>query len=103
MYETDIFVKFKFRFIGMPIFITNEAQTVLTYRLQKWHKLIPGALKWIFLTLSDVKTRHLSLFFYMLTILTICALFSFLLVRIPDTQRAQTGLIFNSWGKFLRT
>jgi hypothetical protein len=39
------FVKFKFRFIGMPIFITNEAQIVLTYHIQKGHKLIPGALK----------------------------------------------------------
>jgi hypothetical protein len=45
MYETDIFVKFKFRFIGMPIFITNEAQIVLTYHKQKGYKLIPGALK----------------------------------------------------------
>jgi hypothetical protein len=48
MYETDIFVKSKFRFIGMPIFITNEAQIVLTYHIQKGHKLIPGALKLIF-------------------------------------------------------
>jgi hypothetical protein len=30
MYETDIFAKFKFRFIGMQIFITNEAQIVIT-------------------------------------------------------------------------
>jgi hypothetical protein len=45
MYENDIFVKFKFRFIGMPIFITKEAQLVLTYHIQKGHKLIPGALK----------------------------------------------------------
>jgi hypothetical protein len=45
MYETDIFVEFKFRFIGMPIFITKEAQIVLTYRIQKGHKLIPGAFK----------------------------------------------------------
>jgi hypothetical protein len=47
MYETDIFVKFRFRFIGMPIFITNEAQVALTYHIQKGHKFIPGALKWI--------------------------------------------------------
>jgi hypothetical protein len=45
MYETDIFVKFKFRFIGMPIFITNEAQRILTYQVQKGHKLVPGAFK----------------------------------------------------------
>jgi hypothetical protein len=45
MYETDIFVKFKFRSIGMPIFITKEEQIVLTYHIQKGHKLIPGALK----------------------------------------------------------
>jgi hypothetical protein len=45
MYETDIFVEFKFRFIDMPIFITNEAQIVLTYHVQKRYKLIPGALK----------------------------------------------------------
>jgi hypothetical protein len=45
MYETDIFVKFKFRFIGISIFITNEAQIVLTYHIQKGHKLIPGTLK----------------------------------------------------------
>jgi hypothetical protein len=45
MNETDIFVKFKFRFIDMPIFITNEAQIELTYQIQKGHKLIPGALK----------------------------------------------------------
>jgi hypothetical protein len=45
MYENDIFVKFKFRFVGMPIFITKEAQTVITYHIQKGHKLIPGALK----------------------------------------------------------
>jgi hypothetical protein len=45
MYETDIFVKFKFRFIGMPIFISNEAQIELTYHIQKGNKLIPGALK----------------------------------------------------------
>jgi hypothetical protein len=32
----------------MPIFITNEAQIELTYQIQKGHKLIPGALKWIF-------------------------------------------------------
>jgi hypothetical protein len=56
MYETDIFVKFKFRFIGMPIFITNDAQIVLTYHIQKGHKLIPGAFNEMnFLTLSDVK------------------------------------------------
>jgi hypothetical protein len=30
MYETDIFVEFKFRFIGMQNFITNEAQIVTT-------------------------------------------------------------------------
>jgi hypothetical protein len=45
MYETDIFVNFKFCFIGMPIFITNEAQIVLTYHIQKGHKFIPAALK----------------------------------------------------------
>jgi hypothetical protein len=45
MYETDIFVKFQFRFIGMPIFTTNEAQIFLTYHIQKGHKLTPGALK----------------------------------------------------------
>jgi hypothetical protein len=30
MYENDILVKFKFRFIGLQNFITNEAQIVLT-------------------------------------------------------------------------
>jgi hypothetical protein len=45
MYETDIFVEFKFRFIGMPIFITNGAQIALTHHIQKGHKLIPGVLK----------------------------------------------------------
>jgi hypothetical protein len=38
MYETYIFVEFMFRFIGMPIFITNEAEIVLTYHIQKGHK-----------------------------------------------------------------
>jgi hypothetical protein len=56
MYETDIFVKFKFRFIGMLIFITNEAQIDLTYHVQKGHKLILYPERWTdFLTLSDVK------------------------------------------------
>jgi hypothetical protein len=51
MYETDIFVEFKFRFIGMPIFITNDAQIVLIYHIQKGHKLVPGALNfWRYLT-----------------------------------------------------
>jgi hypothetical protein len=45
IYETNIFVKFKFRFIGMQIFITNEAQIVLTLSHTKGHKLIPGAVK----------------------------------------------------------
>jgi hypothetical protein len=48
MYEIDIFVKFKFRLIAVPIFITNEAQIVLTYHVQKGHKRIPAALKLIF-------------------------------------------------------
>jgi hypothetical protein len=30
MNETDIFAKFKFRFIGTQIIITNEAQIVIT-------------------------------------------------------------------------
>jgi hypothetical protein len=83
----------------MPIFITNEAQIVLTYHVQKRYKLIPGALKWIF---WRYLTSNAPPWFILLHInrLTICALFSkFLLVRIPDTQRAQTGLISNSWGK----
>jgi hypothetical protein len=47
----------------MPIFITNEAQKVLTYHIQKGHKLIPGALKWIlgrYLT-SDAPPRLILL------------------------------------------
>jgi hypothetical protein len=30
MYETDVFVEFKLHFISMQIFITNEAQIVIT-------------------------------------------------------------------------
>jgi hypothetical protein len=48
MYETDNFVKVKFRLIGMPIFTTNKAQIVLTYHIKKGDKLIPGALKSFF-------------------------------------------------------
>jgi hypothetical protein len=100
MYETDIFVKFKFRFIGMPIFITKDNLSH-TKRTQTYTRSI----EMNFLTLSDVKhATSVNSFTYFKTVLTICALFSkFLLVRIPDTHRAQTGLIINSWGKFLLT
>jgi hypothetical protein len=50
MYETDIFVTFKFQFIGLPIFITNKAHMILTYHIQKGHKLEMN-----FLGLSGVK------------------------------------------------
>jgi hypothetical protein len=87
----------------MPIFITNEAQIILTYHIQKGHKLIPEALKWIFWRYLTSNAPPRLILLHIKTVLTISALFSKLLFfRIPETQRAQTGLIFNSWDKFLR-
>jgi hypothetical protein len=104
MFETDVFVKFKFRFIGMPIFITNKAQIVLTYHTQKGHILIPGALKWVFWRYLTSNARPwLILLQYINCLDNLCTFSTFLLVRILDTQRAQTGLISNSWDRFLRT
>jgi hypothetical protein len=50
MYETNIFLKFKFHFIGMQIFI-NEAQILHTKRTQTYTRSI----EIFFFTLSDVK------------------------------------------------
>jgi hypothetical protein len=55
MYETDIFVKCKFRFIGMQIFITNEAQIVITPSHTKSTQTYTRSIKMNFLTLSGVK------------------------------------------------
>jgi hypothetical protein len=59
MYGTDIFVKFEFCVIGMPIFITNKAQLNsfnLSHILQKARtQTCTRSIEINFLTLSDVK------------------------------------------------
>jgi hypothetical protein len=53
MYETDIFVKFQFRFISMQIFMTNEAQIVITQPHTKRTQPYTQSIEMNFLTLSD--------------------------------------------------
>jgi hypothetical protein len=55
MYETDIFVTFKSRFIGMQIFITHEAQIGVTLPHTNRTQTYTRSIEMNFLTLSDVK------------------------------------------------
>jgi hypothetical protein len=52
VYEIDSFVKFQFRFIGIQIFITNEAQIVITLSQTKWIQTYTWSLEMNFLTLG---------------------------------------------------
>jgi hypothetical protein len=58
MYETDIFAKSKFRFIGMQIFVINEAQIVLTLSHTKRTQTYIWSIEMNFLTLSDVDVKR---------------------------------------------
>jgi hypothetical protein len=101
MHETNIFVKFKFHFIGMQIFITINAQIVIslshtkstqTYTFSEhWNEIV-----WRYL-MSNAPPWSIVWIKIVLTICTLFAKFSF--SRIFDTQMAQTRLIFRSWDK----
>jgi hypothetical protein len=68
MYETDIFVKFKFRFIGTQNFITNTAQIVITLShtktTQTYTRSVPMNF-WRYL-MSNTPPRFILLHVYML-------------------------------------
>jgi hypothetical protein len=64
MYETDIFVRFKFRFIGMHNFITKEAQMVITQSHPRKTKTYTRSIEMNFWrTLSDFKHATLVNYF----------------------------------------
>jgi hypothetical protein len=74
MYETDNFVKVKFRFISKHIFITNEAQIVITLSHTKRTQTYIQSMEVNFFDVIWRKTHHLSTLFYMLSVLTTCTL-----------------------------
>jgi hypothetical protein len=72
----------------MPIFFTNEAQIVLTYCIQKGHKLIPGALKWIFWRYLTANAPPRLILLHINCLDNLCSLFQ--IFTSPNSQHTKS-------------